>query len=268
MGALTIVEAGIATSVQDRGRRGWAHLGVSTAGAMDEALAGQLNRLVGNADSAAVVETAGGLVVRADTAVTTATTPDVAVHHLAAGDEMRIDPQRDDLWGYIAVAGGVAVEAVLGSRSADSRSGIGPPSPRAGTRFDAGGDRPGVATIDQGAPPVRHGVVRVWPGPRRDRFDDEAWRALTSTVWTVTTEVSRVGARLAGPRLRPFVDEPLASEGLVIGAVQIPGDGQPVIMLRDHPTTGGYPVIAVVDPDDLAEVAQARPGRALRFRPV
>ena len=79
-------------------------------------------------------------------------------------------------------------------------------------------------------------------------------------AWTVTGDVSRVGARLRGPALPRRVGGELASEGLVPGSVQVPGDGQPIVMLRDHPTTGGYPVIAVVDPDDLADLAQARPG--------
>lgn len=266
--ALLVVEPGLGTSVQDRGRPGWAHLGVTASGAMDPSLAAQLNRLVGNPAEAAVVETAGGLVVRAVGAITVATSPDVAVHHLPAGTVLRVDPQPGDVWGYVAVRGGLAVPRVLGSASRDSRSGIGAPLPAAGDRLPIGPTPPAGILIDQGAPPVRRATFTVWPGPRWDWFTPEARRRLTTTVWTVTADVSRVGARLDGATLDRRVDGELASEGLVAGAIQVPGDGRPVVMLRDHPTTGGYPVIAVVDPSELGDLAQARPGAALRFRPA
>jgi allophanate hydrolase subunit 2 len=107
--------------------------------------------------------------------------------------------------------------------------------------------------------------VHVWPGPRLDGFAPGAWDALVTTTWTVAT-TSRVGARLAGPALARTRTGELLPEGLVEGAVQVPPDGQPIVMLADHPTTGGYPVIAVVDPRDLRHVAQAAPGTALRLR--
>lgn len=263
---LEVVEPGINTSVQDAGRPGWAHLGVTASGAMDPALAGQLNRLVGNPSGAAVLETAGGLVVRARGAVTVAVTPDVAVHHLPAGAVLRVDPQPADMWGYLAVRGGIDTAPVLGARSRDSRSGIGPPRPAAGVRLAVGTAPDSEIVVDQGAPPSRRDTLTVWPGPRREWFDDDAWVLLTSTAWVVTADVSRVGARLLGPPLPRAIAGELASEGLVAGSVQVPGDGQPVVMLRDHPTTGGYPVIAVVDPRDLPDLAQARPGARLRFR--
>lgn len=265
---LVVVEAGIATSIQDLGRPGWAHLGVTAGGALDPVLVGQLNRLVGNDERAAVLETAGGLVVAATTAVTVGVTPDVAVHHLGAGHTLRIDPQPDDVWGYLTVRGGIAVHPVLGSRSRDSRSGIGPAAPRAGDRLPVGPPPSAAVVVDQGAPPVRRHVLRVWEGPRHDWFAGDAWSTLTTTAWEVTADVSRVGVRLRGPALTRRRRGELASEGLVAGSVQVPGDGQPVVMLRDHPTTGGYPVIAVVDPADLPDLAQRRPGTTLRFRPA
>jgi len=265
--ALTVLEAGLATSVQDAGRPGFAHLGVPRSGALDATMAGVLNRLVGNPDTAALLETAGGLVVRADSAVTVAATPDVAVHQLAAGDTVAVHPVPGELWGYVAARGSIAVEAVLDSRSRDSRSGLGPPAVVAGATLVVGPDPATAVAVDHGAPPRRRTTIALWPGPRRDWFDDAAWRALTSMQWVVTPEVSRVGVRLCGPVLGRAVTGELPSEGLVLGAVQVPSDGQPVVLLADHPTTGGYPVIAVVDPADLPSVAQARPGTTLRFRP-
>lgn len=263
-----VVATGVATSVQDRGRPGFAHLGVAAGGAVDLALAGQLNRLVGNGEDAAVVETAGGLVVMAHEHLVVAATPDVAVHQLRAGDTLVVDAQRDELWGYLAVRGGIAVNAVLGSRSRDSRSGLGPPAPAVGDHLAVGPQPTAPIVVDHGAPPARRGVVRVWPGPRLDWFDDAVWATLTTATWVVTSDVSRVGARLHGPSLWRRRTGELASEGLVRGAVQVPGDGQPVVMLADHPTTGGYPVVAVVDGADLADLAQARPGATVRLRPA
>lgn len=262
-----VVAAGLATSTQDRGRPGWAHLGVTGSGAMDHALAGQLNRLVGNRDDAVVIETAGGLVVRAIGPLTVATTPDVAVHHLRDGATVRVDPAVGDTWGYLAVRGGFQVATVLGSGSLDSRSGIGPSAPLDGDHLVAGPPG-GDVVVDHGVPPRRRSTFTVWPGPRRDWFGDEAWRVLTESPWTVTSDVSRVGLRLRGPALRRRVEGELPSEGLVAGAIQVPHDGQPIVMLRDHPTTGGYPVIGVVDPGELGDLAQAGPGSTLRFRSV
>jgi allophanate hydrolase subunit 2 len=104
----------------------------------------------------------------------------------------------------------------------------------------------------------------VWPGPRHDWFEGSSSTLLTTDAWTIDN-ASRVGLRLAGAAVRRVLDDELVSEGLVAGAIQVPPDGQPVVMLADHPTTGGYPVIAVVDPDDLAALAQRRVGSVVRF---
>jgi allophanate hydrolase subunit 2 len=109
-------------------------------------------------------------------------------------------------------------------------------------------------------------VLRVLPGPRRDRLAADAWALLTSAEWTVGIDSDRVGLRLSGPALRRAVDGELPSEGLVPGAVQVPPDGAPVLFLVDHPVTGGYPVLAVVRTADLPGAAQLRPGDVVRFR--
>ena len=107
-------------------------------------------------------------------------------------------------------------------------------------------------------------TIGVWPGPRRDWFDEHAWSILCSSEYLVSA-TSRIGARLSGATLNRLRQGELPSEGLVEGAVQVPPDGQPIVMLADHPTTGGYPVIAVVDPVDIHHVAQAAVDTELRF---
>jgi biotin-dependent carboxylase-like uncharacterized protein len=262
--ALEIVDTGWSTTIQDRGRPGLAHLGVPTAGAVDQPLAALVNRLVGNDEAAAVLETAGGLVVRATGPVLVATSAELAPRALRGGGELTIAVDSERTWSYLAVRGGIAVESVLGSRAHDTLSGIGPPPIEPGVRLRVGADPSTAVTVDvaqQRTPPER---VRVWPGPRVDWFDADAMAHLTTAAWTVET-VSRVGLRLTGGTVRRLVDSELASEGLVAGAIQVPPDGQPVVMLADHPTTGGYPVIAVVDPEDLPALAQRRVGSTVRF---
>jgi allophanate hydrolase subunit 2 len=108
-------------------------------------------------------------------------------------------------------------------------------------------------------------VLRLRPGPRDDWFGDAGLVTLTRSVYAVSASSNRVGVRLSGPPVTWAVEGEMASEGMVLGAVQVPPDGQPVVFLADHPTTGGYPVIAVVEPADLAALAQARPGTEVRF---
>lgn len=262
---LQIVQTGWSTSIQDMGRPGWAHLGVSPSGAVDATLAATANRLVGNPDGAAVVETAGGLVVRAVGALVVAVTTEPLPRSLADGALLRVDPDPTRRWHYVAVRGGLAVEPVLGSRSTDTIAGIGPPIPVPGALLPVGPDPRGplVGEPVPAAPPAD--VVRIEPGPRFDWITDSAMVALTTHEWRIGS-ASRVGVRLTGPALERAVEDELPSEGLVRGAVQVPPDGQPVVMLADHPTTGGYPVVAVVHPDDVAAVGQRPDGTTIRLR--
>jgi biotin-dependent carboxylase-like uncharacterized protein len=177
---------------------------------------------------------------------------------------------RRGLRSYVAVRGGIDVPPVLGSRSTDTLSGLGPPPVAAGTLLPVGdlaGDEPFVDVAPVGAPPDRP-VLRVLPGPRRDWLDDAAWAALITQEWQVGSDSDRVGLRLTGPRLGRARDGELPSEGLLPGAVQVPPDGAPVLFLADHPVTGGYPVLAVVVTADLPLAAQLRPGDGVRFRAV
>jgi biotin-dependent carboxylase-like uncharacterized protein len=263
--ALEVVRAGWATTVQDAGRCGHGHLGVTGAGALDPVLAGLTDRLVGNRPGTALLETAGGLELCARGDLLVASSVERAPVHLRPGECYRVDPDPDRAWTYLAVRGGIAVDPVLGSRSRDTLGGLGPPPLTDGVVLPVGADpgTPLAADLAPLHPPAR--IVRLWPGPRLDWAAPGTFERVLGSGWRIGAETDRVGARLDGPTLDRAVDTELASEGLVPGAVQLPPDGRPVVMLRDHPTTGGYPVIAVVDPEDLALVAQARPGTELRF---
>jgi biotin-dependent carboxylase-like uncharacterized protein len=172
---------------------------------------------------------------------------------------------------YVAFRGGLLVDPVLGSRSTDLLSGLGPPPLRSGVRLPVGAASQPVPEADVSAAGAVGGidpdpVIGVRPGPSDGWFDPSALASLTSARWTVSPTSSRVGLRISGPDLVRLSERELPPEGMVTGALQVPPDGQPVLLLADHPTTGGYPVIAVVADRDLALVAQAAPGTSLRFR--
>ncbi|GGV61336.1 allophanate hydrolase [Streptomyces griseoloalbus] len=279
--ALVVVRAGALTTVQDRGRPGHAHLGVPRSGALDGPAAALANRLAGNPPDAAVLETTlNGCSVRPRSAVTVAVagapcrvTVDGrpvawgAPVRVRAGSVVDVGAATSGVRAYLAVSGGVAVEPVLGSRSTDLLSGLGPAPVTDGAVLPLGTPREGHAHVDvapQPAPPDEL-VLRVTPGPRDDWFTPAAVRTLTSRTYRVSSASNRIGLRTTGPPLERARPEELPSEGLVLGAVQVPPDGTPVVFLADHPTTGGYPVIAVVRPTDLPAAAQATPGTPVRF---
>ncbi|MDH6226937.1 biotin-dependent carboxyltransferase family protein [Streptomyces sp. MJP52] len=278
--ALEVLAAGPLATVQDLGRPGLAAVGVGLSGAADRGSLRLANRLVGNEEGAAGVEaTFGGLSVRALRAVTVAVTGAVcpltvgamnSVVHLAAGQRLTLGTPTAGLRSYLAVRGGIAVPAVLGSRSRDVLAGLGPAPLAAGDVLPAGPAPAAPPCVDlapvAAVPPERGEVVlRVRPGPRDDWFAPGAVRELLSAAWTVGAASDRVGMRLDGPVLPRAVEGELPSEGMVPGALQVPPGGRPVLFLADHPVTGGYPVIAVVLRDDLDHAAQARPGSTLRF---
>lgn len=274
---IDVVRAGPLTTVQDLGRSGFAHLGVPRSGALDPAALRHANRLVGNLDGAAALETTlGGCAVRLRRAAVVAVTGAAArvrvdraevafgaAVEVAAGSVLDVGAARGGVRSYLAFAGGVAVVAVLGSRSTDTLSGLGPPKLADGMTLPLGDAGPG-SPVPAGTEAERGGgdpelLVRL--GPRDDWFADAA--VLFAAGWTVTPLSNRVGLRLTGPPLDRVVHRELPSEGVVLGAIQVPADGQPLVFLADHPTTGGYPVIGVVD--DVTPLAQARPGATVRF---
>jgi biotin-dependent carboxylase-like uncharacterized protein len=266
--ALRIVQIGFATTVQDHGRRGLAHLGVPGAGAVDRRTHDAMNRLVGNSPGAATIETMGALIVEAVRPVVIATSTDGSRQTLAAGAKIRVDAPADSVWGYLAVRGGIDVEPVLGSRSHDTLGGVGPPALATDSSVTVGPDPQTPLAADHA--PLRRTVgerLRLWDGPQHDWFIGGT-QSLIGRRWRVTNELSRVGVRLGpGEFARTTRSMPqMASIGLTIGAVQITPAGEPIVMLANHPTTGGYPVIGVVEPDDLVQLVQARPGSSVQFR--
>jgi biotin-dependent carboxylase-like uncharacterized protein len=275
-GALDIRFAGPLTTIQDLGRPGLAHLGVPRSGALDAPALALANRLVGNpVDAAGLEVTMSGCSFRVTTPVTIAVTGAPAPVTIASRDRgyggpvavradalVEIGPPVAGVRTYVAVAGGIDVPPVLGSRSTDTLSGLGPPRVRAGDLVPVGSPARGpVATVDFVPPPAIGPLrLRIRYGPRDDWFTRAA-RQLLESPYTMSVDSNRVGARLAGPALeRVDAARQLPSEGIVTGAVQVTADGRPLVFLADHPTTGGYPVIAVVDAADLPRLAQARPG--------
>ncbi|GAA2727586.1 5-oxoprolinase/urea amidolyase family protein [Cellulomonas aerilata] len=286
--AVEVLRPGPQALVEDLGRPRHRALGVGVSGAVDRGAAVRANRLVGNPRTAAVVECVlGGLELRAHgdlvLAVTGAPAPAVvrtpdgtardrpahatpfALHD---GRTLVLEPPATGLRSYVAVRGGLGAAPVLGSRSTDVLSGLGPPPlapgdvvgvlPPPPDAVAAWGDPPSPAPGDV----VR---VRVHVGPRSDHLTAPALRLLLTQDWTVTAESNRVGLRLAGEPLERTAAGELPSEGMVAGAVQVPPSGLPVLFLADHPVTGGYPVVAVVRDADLDLLAQVRPGDRLRL---
>lgn len=272
----TVLEPGPLTTLQDGGRVGQAALGIGRSGACDRASYRLANRLVGNLEGAAALEvTFGGLALRAGcdllAVATGAPCPGIPVNApflLAAGDELRLGVPPAGLRTYVAVRGGIDVPAVLGSRSTDVLSGLGPPAVTAGTVLPLGADcaeLPGVDVAAVPAPTAGELVVRVSPGPRDDWFAAGSWQRLVGQPWAVTTESNRVGLRLDGDPLERDREGELPSEPVVRGALQVPPSGRPVLFLADHPVTGGYPVIGYVDDHDVDLCGQLRPGQVVRF---
>ena len=281
MRTLTVRSAGPLTTVQDRGRPGWAHLGVPRSGALDRPASDLANRLVGNDGSAAVLETTlGGVGFTVSEATTIAVTGaecavrvgDRAVAFaepvgVSAGATVTVGRATRGVRSYVAVSGGVDVPEVLGSRSTDLLAQVGPGVLRDGDVLPIGvpSGSPSGADVGSVRRFVRPALLRLRRGPRDDWFDDTALDTLTSTSYVVTGDSNRVGLRLDGGPLSRRRDDELPSEGIVLGAVQVPRSGQPLVFLADHPTTGGYPVVAVVEPADLWQCAQVRPGEKVRF---
>jgi biotin-dependent carboxylase-like uncharacterized protein len=278
---IEILTPGPFATVQDCGRPGWAHLAISPSGAADRASLELANRLVGNPDGAAGIEaTFGGLVLRARSAVLVAVTGaplpvrrngvGIGMGHAAtleAGEELALGAPWQGLRTYVALRGGLDVASHLGSRSTDVLGGLGPAPLAPGQLLACGPEPTALPAPDQVPLRPATDVVRLRArlGPRADWFSPEAARLLAAVPWRVRPESDRVGVRLDGPPLLRSVLGELPSEGVVSGAVQVPPDGRPLVFLVDHPTTGGYPVLAVVLSADRDRIGQLRPGQEVRF---
>lgn len=283
--ALDVVRAGALTTVQDLGRPGNAHLGVPRSGALDEPAHRLANRLLGNAEDAATLETTlNGCAVRVSSAVTAVVTgapcpvtvdgrpaPWGTPFRVPAGGVVELREAVRGLRCHLGFAGGVAAAPVLGSRATDLLSGLGPAPLSDGDRLPLGAPPalPAAAAdaVGHAAPPAELVLPLVF-GPRADWFTAQALKALGRCTYRVSPNSNRIGLRLDGPALERSRTGELPSEGMVLGAVQVPPEGTPVVFLADHPVTGGYPVIGVVPEPALAAAAQAVPGTPVRFAPL
>ncbi len=241
------------------------------------------NLLAGNPPDAAAVEIGpGGLTVMAEGgAVRLALSargfrvlrqgsalPTRIVLTLREGEVLDILPGHAGLWAYLALPGGIDLPPVMGSRATHLRSGLGP----LGGRALAAGDRLAAPAADEvpdralfDPPPADAGPLRVVAGPQDDHFPPAARRLFTDALWTVAPRSDRMAWRLAGPRLEHAAGHDILSDGIAQGAIQVPGDGQPLVLMADRQPTGGYPKIATVIRADLPRLAQTRPGETVRF---
>lgn len=307
MTRIEVLRAGPLTTIQDLGRPGFAHLGVPHSGAADLASLARANTVAGNAPVAAALETtlagpalrfASPALIALAGAPARVTLDGAPVSYgepvsVAAGAVLDVGQASSGVRTYIAVAGGIEAALVLGSRSSDTLTGLGPPPLRRGDVLVAGPAPDPAATVtlsddaprrsgpkplvDRNAetaiaetpraasPTTGPALLRIRLGPRDDLLTVGAADLLTSGLFTVSPASNRVGVRLNGPRLKLAGDAELPSEGLLRGAIQLPAGGAPIVMLADHPVTGGYPVIAVVALADLPLIGQLRPGASVRF---
>lgn len=284
---ITINSVGPQALIEDLGRPGYALYGVPTAGAADYSALRAANRLTGNPDDYAGIEILlGGVQIGTDTPVWCAVTgpsttitvndrPESSHHpvHLAAGDRLEVQPSEDGLRNYLAIRGGIAGAQVLGSRSTDLLSGLGPRPLQPGDRLPIGSSPLPFAAADVSPPPLPPGTpveIPVESGPRADWFTDAALVSLLEQRWAVTPDSDRTAVRLDGPPLQrrsgPDLPSELPSEPIIRGAIQVPASGLPLIFGSNHPVTGGYPVIAVATPRGCDLAAQLRPGDTLQFR--
>jgi biotin-dependent carboxylase-like uncharacterized protein len=283
---LEIIEPGLLTTIQDVGRAGLTADGVTAGGAADTWSLGVANALVGNAPGAAALElTLAGPTLRAIERVTVGLAGTIAGRVVGAGaqvapgtsvtlqrgETLRIDAATTGARGYLAVPGGIDVPVVLGSRSTALGAAFGGLEGRA----LRAGDRIGSAATGEaleppptrwpGAPAPPSGPIRVLPGPHAHLLGGAALEALVTTDWSVESASDRIGLRLHGPGLPGAETPELATMGVLAGAIQVPRDRRPIVLLADHQPTGGYPVVAVAIRADLPALGQVAPGTSLRF---
>jgi biotin-dependent carboxylase-like uncharacterized protein len=280
---IEVLDPGPLTTVQDQGRRGHAHLGVPPSGAVDARALALGNRIVGNCPQAAGLEmTVAGPILRfrAPTTVTVTGAPmPVTVDsrpvsmgtpiHVATGSIMHAGTITRGLRTYLSIRGGVQASLVLGSRSTDVLTGLGPAPLREGNIVLLGSETESWPNVDFVPCPevVAEPVLEVIPGPHPEHFEPDALDALTTERYIVRPDSNRVAIKLAGPEI-PRIRGDVHSEGLTTGAIQVPPSRQPILFLTDHPTTGGYPVIGVITTTSMSMAAQVRPGDPVRFTTV
>ena len=273
MSLVRVVRPGFQTTVQDLGRFGHAHEGVSASGAADALALRAGNLLVGNAENAPSLEmtlVGGTFAVESDSVIALtgsdfgAGLPLWRALEMKAGDVIRCGPSRSGARGYLAVRGGIEAPRVLGSASTHLLTGIGGRALQAGDELVIGNAAVRRPRLEPVRPPeLTSGVLRVTAGPQANWFSDELYRA----GYQVSEESNRMGLRLRGAPIASPAGQML-TEGVALGAVQVPPDGQPIILFVEHQTTGGYPKPANVIATDLSRVGQLRPRDEVRFERV
>lgn len=278
---LYVLDPGMGVHLQDQGRVGWRRFGVPTGGAMDPHAAAWANQLLDNPPEAPVLEL---LVQGAKLAVLRpvwlaitgadagANVPTWRVVHLQSDDVLSFPRNQRGVWTYIGVEAGFDCERIFGSVSASPRVRLGRILTR-GSYLSRSEDRsfqlpPGVAgrsvpnaeRRDYSAPPP----LRIWPGPQWEAFPPSTRMAFLNQPWRVSSRCDRTGYRLEGEALRGGLSQ-MISEPVRVGTIQLPEEGQPIVTLQDGPTVGGYPKLAMIDPEDLSWLVQCRGGQSVRF---
>lgn len=287
--ALTVIASGASTTIQDRGRFGYRDLGVPESGALDGLNFRLANALVGNDANTGALEMllmgptfeVGARSVRVALAGGNATIEIEGVRipagrsvRIARGTRFRVGPLTGSTCAYLAVEGGFDLPPSLGSLSTLPRAAVGGFQGRplrVGdvlplVRNDA--SKRAETMVPQHAATVRSHVIHVVLGPQRDHFTDAAVETFLGGTYTISRNWDRMGMRLEGPKLEHARGHDIVSDGIAAGAIQVPGTGQPILLLADHPTTGGYPKIATVISADLPEVARRSPGSTIRFAAI
>lgn len=279
---MRVERPGLLTTIQDLGRPGHAHWGVSASGAAD-ALALRLgNRLAGNADGVPALEmtlVGGAFAFEVDAVIALAGADFGAqvsgrrlagwrAHEIRRGERLEFGPSRDGARCYLCVRGGFDVPRVLGSASTHVLTGLGGRALRAGDSVAIGasaGCPP--ATLDPSRIAALYAArpLRITPGPQHDWFAPTAHASLVTSTYAVLEQSNRMGIRLTGAALERATPREMSTEGVALGAIQVPRDGQPIVLFVEHQTTGGYPKIANVASADMHRVGQLRPRDRVRF---
>ena len=278
---IEVLTPGFHTTVQDLGRTGYRHIGVSVSGALDRQALMLANRLVANADNAAGLElTTGTLELKFHRDAWFSLT---GAHYeikigsreiwhgwrskINAGETLTLRGPKSGMRAYLAVDGGIDVPITLGSRSTLTAAELGGHQGRTlkvGDRIPLGDKR----SLSKPIGAVQRGYsneVRALPGPEMALFTQESRKVFWSSLWQVSNDSNRMGARLSGEALGLEQEQSLNSHAVMPGTIQVPPSGQPIVLLADAQTTGGYPKIATVIEADLWKLAQTRPGQKLQF---
>lgn len=286
---LRVLSAGPGATLQDGGRHGYLRFGVTAAGPMDQQAHATANLAVGNPAGATAIEVSvGGIELTAEGGTLSVAIaggefalsldgrplPSAVVLNLEEGAVLKIRAGGRGSWCYLAVAGRFIVPKVLGSHATHTRTGFGGVNGRA----LAAGDRLGIERSGSSQPSIGAIVtpwldrpldtIRVVLGPQHDFFADDQISAFLAGPWTVSAKADRMAYYLDGPQLAHARGYNIVSDGIAMGAIQVPGDGRPIVLMADRQSTGGYPKIATIIGPDLGRLAQARPGAAFKFAAV